>query len=125
MENFEEKLNAILSSPETMGQIMALADSISGKPEEEGTPEKSASDGPNLENPFGFFSELDPNLISKASTLLGEYTRSGDERTALLAAMRPFLSEERRPRLDKAMQIARLARVIRCAFREFGRDGFV
>lgn len=124
MEDFEEKLNAILSSPETMGQIMALADSLSGKPEE-GAPEESAPAGPSRESPLSFLSELDPKLIGKASTLLGEYTRSGDERIALLAAMRPFLSEERRPRLDKAMQIARLARVIRCAFREFGRDGFV
>ena len=31
MDDFEEKLNSILASPETMGQIMALADSITSR----------------------------------------------------------------------------------------------
>ena len=31
MDDFEEKLNSILSSPEAMGQIMALADSLTGQ----------------------------------------------------------------------------------------------
>ena len=43
MDDFEEKLNSILASPETMGQIMALADSITSQSEE--TPAES-SPGP-------------------------------------------------------------------------------
>lgn len=132
MEDFEEKLNSILSSPETMGQIMALADSISGK-SSSGDGDSSGSAPPLAEDasgmgansPLSLLSSLDPSLLQKATTLLGEYTRGNDEKTALLNAMRPFLSEERRPKLDKALQIARLARVIRSAFREFGRDRFV
>lgn len=128
MDDFEEKLNSILASPEAMGQIMALADSISGKAsssagEAAQAPEEISHSNPG--NPLSLLSELDPKLLQKASSLLGEYTRGGDEKTALLNAMRPFLSEERKPRLDKAMQIARIARVIRAALREFGRDGLV
>ena len=40
MDDFEEKLNSILASPETMGQIMALADSITSQSEE--TPAESS-----------------------------------------------------------------------------------
>lgn len=128
MDDFEEKLNSILASPEAMGQIMALADSISGKASSSAgeTVEVQEETAPaNLSSPLSFLSDLDPKLLQKASSLLGEYTRGGDEKTALLNAMRPFLSEERKPRLDKAMQIARIARVIRAALREFGRDGLV
>ncbi len=124
MEDFEEKLNTILSSPEAMGQIMALANSLSGTPKEE-VQESGAPSESNRDSPLGFLSGLDPNLIRKASTLLDAYTHDNDQRIALLAAMSPFLSEERRPQLEKAMQIARLARVIRYAFREFGGDSFV
>ncbi len=42
MDDFEEKLNSILASPETMGQIMALADSITSQSEE--TPAESRPD---------------------------------------------------------------------------------
>lgn len=128
MDDFEEKLNSILASPEAMGQIMALADSISGKASSsagETVEVQEETSSANLSSPLSFLSDLDPKLLQKASSLLGEYTRGGDEKTALLNAMRPFLSEERKPRLDKAMQIARIARVIRAALREFGRDGLV
>lgn len=132
MDDFEEKLNSILSSPETMGQIMALADSISGKSSdtaptasETSQPLAEGATGAGGGSPLSLLSSLDPKLLQKATTLLGEYTRGNDEKVALLNAMRPFLSEERRPKLDKALQIARLARVIRAAFQEFGRDRFV
>ena len=129
MDDFEEKLNSILSSPEAMGQIMALANSISGKPEgeeapgaEEATrPEPHAASG-NGDNPLGFLQNLDPGMIQKIMALYGEYTRSNDEKTALLQAMRPFLREERQSKLDKAVQIARLSRVIRAALEQFRRD---
>ena len=39
MDDFEEKLNSILASPETMGQIMALADSITFTRQLQNTPE--------------------------------------------------------------------------------------
>ena len=53
------------------------------------------------------------------STILGE-----DDRTvALLNALRPFLKESRLAKLDRAVQISRLARVIRVLFRGMGEGG--
>lgn len=129
MDDFEEKLNSILSSPEAMGQIMALANSISGQPGAEGAPEeeppptaKPAPAASGGDNPLSFLQNLDPSMIQKIMALYGEYNRSNDEKTALLQAMKPFLREERRAKLDKAVQIARVSRVIRVALQQFKGD---
>ena len=55
--------------------------------------------------------------------VLAEYQREDDKKTALLTALRPFVKEERYDKLDRAIQIARLSRVIRVALEELGREG--
>jgi len=45
--------------------------------------------------------------------VLQEYRREDDRKTALLAALRPFVREERYDRLDRAIQIAKLSRGLR------------
>ena len=57
---------------------------------------------------------LDPNMLSAAAGLLGQFNGGDDDRrVALLTALRPFVKEQRYARLDKAIQIARLSRLIR------------
>lgn len=150
MSEFEDKLNAILSSPEAMGQIMALANSLGGgqgnsPPPQEGqeTPPEGQeppsaappSPPPDLSALLSAFSGnaggqgaggsspalggLDPALLANLTTLLREYNRNDDQKTALLLALRPFLREERWAKVDKAVQIARLSRVIRVALELF------
>ena len=51
-----------------------------------------------------------------------------DQRVALLTALRPFVKEERYAKLDKAIQIAKLSRLIRGGldlFRTRKEDGHV
>lgn len=128
MEDFEEKLNSILSSPETMGQIMALAGSLSGSSEEgqESDGESSAptsAPSPPTKGLGDLLQGMDPGMVHKLMALWGEYTRGEDERTRLLQALRPFLREERQTKLDRAVQIARISRVIRSAIDQFkGED---
>ncbi|MBS7219191.1 MAG: hypothetical protein KH028_07200 [Oscillospiraceae bacterium] len=128
MGEFEEKLNSILGDKDAMGQIMALAQSL-GKPappasepedenEETGweracTPTPEAGAG---EDPLSALGSLDPRMVQMGMRLLKEYQTGDDRNTALLAALRPFLRKERYARLDRAIQIARLSRVIRVAF---------
>ncbi|MCD7821763.1 MAG: hypothetical protein LUG64_06100, partial [Clostridiales bacterium] len=118
MDDFEEKLNSILSSPEAMGQIMSLASSIAGKPEGEGDAPAEASAQPDSassaegESPLNLLQTLDPAMVQRLMALYREYTKGGDEKTALLQAMRPFLREERQQRLDKAVRISRFSREI-------------
>ena len=55
--------------------------------------------------------------------LLSEYNSTDERKVALLAALRPFVKEERYAKVDKAVQIARLSRVIRAAFQLFKKSG--
>lgn len=85
-------------------------------PEEEG---QAAPDLPDGLGALGALGNLDPRLIQTALELLSVYHGTDDRRAALLAALKPFLKPERQRKMDRAIQIARLSRVIRVAFERF------
>ena len=132
MAEFEEKLNSILGNEKAMGQIMALARSLSGENGTQGdgtqsaeevpaqSPEQSdSSDGTwDLSSLLG---QIDPRMLQIGVQVLREYPSTDDRNAALLSALRPFLREERRARLDRAQQIARMTRLIRVALTAMGR----
>lgn len=137
MAEFEEKLNSILGNQEAMEQIMALARSLSGEkgegappdgPPEEGEPprreeppgDEEGRSGPDLSKLLG---EVDPGMLQMGMRLFREYQSSDDRNAALLQALRPFLKEERRAKLDKAVRIARMTRLIRAALGSMGEKG--
>lgn len=78
---------------------------------------------------LGALGNLDAGTLSAAANLIGQFTDSGDDkRTALLTALRLFVKEERYAKLDKAIQIAKLSRLIRSGldlFRARKEDGHV
>ena len=132
MEDFEEKLNSILSSPETMGQIMALANSLSGGGEDsqeshEPVQQDAAPEpgGKALGDLSALLQGMDSGSMQKLMALWGEYRRGEDEKERLLQALKPFLREERQEKLDRAVQIARISRVIRSAIGQFRGEGHV
>lgn len=123
MSGLEEKLEGILSNPKAMEQIMSLAQSLGkssvqsqppasdtqSQPEQETTPASEPSDSGLLDT----LSQIDPRLISGAVQLMSQYQNNDDGRVALLNALRPFVKEKRYAKLDKAIQIAKLSRLIR------------
>ena len=128
MSDFEEKLNAILSNPESMSQIMNLAQSLNlgggGEPSGGGGPANpppqpsqdsapSGGGGPSDLTGLGnLLGQLDPKLISRLLPLAGELAGGGnDERMQLLYALRPFLKPERRDKVERAARTARLIHV--------------
>lgn len=125
MAQLEEQLNQILGNPQAMEQIMSLAQSLSGKQEEERQPEEETQ--PPAENdppsPLSALDGLDPRLLRMGMGLLSEYSAQDDKKTALLAALKPFLKPERQEKMDQAVRIARLTRVIRTALRMFRDRG--
>ena len=137
MAGLEEQLNSILSSPEAMEQIMSLANSLSGKAE--AAPSGDTADGgdspPAVQPPDlsalsallggegSPLAGLDPKWMETLSVLMQEYNRGTDDRAALLLALKPFLREERQAKMDRAVQLARLSRVIRASFRLFQEGG--
>ena len=146
MSGFEDKLNAILGDREAMGQIMALAQSL-GKQEErqeQTQPEQQESEAgfvpvwtqqetdrnseQNVPDLSGMLGSIDPKMMQIGMRLLQEYNSGDDRNTALLVALRPFIKEERFAKVDRAIQIARLSRVVRVLFdtmKEKGGGGLV
>lgn len=144
MSGLEDKLNAILGNQEAMGQIMALAQSLGRQEEQEHiVPETEGEDGyipvwpqqeqsqpavaqlPDLSDMLG---GIDPKMMQMGMRLLQEYNRADDRNAALLAALRPFVRKERFAKVDRAIQIARLSRVVRVLFdtmKEKGEGGLV
>jgi hypothetical protein len=129
VEDLEQQLNAILSSPETMEQIFALAGSLSGGASDPG-PKKSADESaatpdgatPETQPPkaelsglSGLLPGLEPNLMARLLPLLRTYQSGTSEQQALLAALKPFLRPESQKKVDRAIQITRLSKVIRAS----------
>jgi len=61
--------------------------------------------------------DIDPRLIQTALRIYSEYSAQDNERAALLAALKPFLREERLEKMEKAEKAARLSRLVRTAIR--------
>lgn len=126
MSDFEDKLQSILSNPEAMGQIMSLAQSITGDSQEPAPPfepedssRSPTGDIPSSGDLFSMLGNLDPRLIQLGMRLVAEYNSNDSQKQALLAALRPFIREERYAKVDKAVQVAKLAHVIRIALDAF------
>ncbi len=111
MSEFEDKLNSILSDPGQMEKITQMASKLMGGGQ---TSETQAEDP----EPF-----LDTELLSKMSRLLKGSGGTDSSKTALLKAMEPYLSKERRSKMEKAMRFAKVAKMAGIAFSEFGGEG--
>ena len=127
MSDFEDKLNAILSNPDAMAQVMQLAQSLGGTgstdrgkvQQEEAPPQPPEPPRHSNANPLGdigklgdLFGQIDPGLITRLLPLLGELNQGGsDERIQLLYALRPFLKPERQDKVDRAVRTARLIHI--------------
>ena len=134
MAEFEETLGAILNDPQAMGQIMALARTLSGNsaPSTEHPPSPSSTSLPQTEPHEAVFEpvtfeepqeapdatasgglNIDPRLLQLGMRAIAAYRDPNDEKAALLQALRPFVKEERFSKVDKAVQIARISKAIR------------
>ena len=133
MSDLEEKLESVLGNPQAMAQIMSLAQSLNlGGPggqnqtqapsQEQPQPQSGEAvpppappaDSGSAGGLGSLLGSLDPQMLASAASLIGQFSDGGDDkRTALLTALRPFVREERYAKLDKAIQIAKLSRLIR------------
>lgn len=88
MDNFEEQIKAALADPEIMNKVSSVLTTL-------GQGENSSSEKPS------------PALnINNLQSLI-----PSDDRTRLLLALKPFLSEKRAPYMDSAINILKLVSV--------------
>ena len=102
MSELDEKLNALLSDPGSMAQIMQLAQQLSGSV---GGDTPAQQPQPIPVPPLG---GLDPQAIVKYLPLLQELTRDTSQTTQLLYALRPFLKDDKQDKVARAAKLARL-----------------
>ena len=106
MDTMEDKLNSILSNPALMAQITTMAQSLgnqSGKPSQESNEANVQQSGS-----FDTMPDFDPVMLQKISSII-RGSGVDNNQQVLLKALKPYLSEERIIKLEKAMRAAKLA----------------
>lgn len=102
MDDLSEKLGSILSDPSAMKEIAQLASQL-------------GVDTPGVhKEPEPVKKSESPDMMSMMRGLvpLMGSLNSEDDTTRLLDAIRPFLSEERREKLDKAKKMLRMMKLL-------------
>lgn len=116
MSEFEDRLNSILSDPAQMEKITSMAKSLMGGGE---TAQEHSE--PQTKKEPGIFESLDPAMLGRLSTVMSGMNR-GDDKQALLEAMKPYLSQRRREKLERAMKLAKMIHMAEIAFGVLGGD---
>ncbi|MDD5864508.1 MAG: hypothetical protein PUD80_07735 [Firmicutes bacterium] len=106
MSEMEEKLASILGNPQLMQQIMSMAQAMDNSQSPKEPPAAPPQQAPPSPPP----ANLDLGAMQK---LAGLTRQSGIDQNqqALLKALSPYISRERRAKLEKAMRAARIARL--------------
>lgn len=110
MAEFEDKLNAVLSNPELMGQILSMAGSLNQQQAAPPPPPPSANFG---SMPF------DPGAMAGMMQML-KATQLEPRQRNLVQALRGFVPEDRLVRLEKAMQASLIAKFASHAMNQGG-----
>lgn len=96
MEDLQSTLQAVLSDPEQMSRLAALAENLGLKPPD-------TEPGPEPQNA--------PPPEAGLASLLGQLSAAGGSEARVLSALRPALSEAGQARVDRALRAAALSRI--------------
>ena len=103
MSELEDKLNQILSDPEALKQVQSLGEQLGLSQTPPEPPKLPPSSVPVSDDMLGTVTRLAPLMQS---------FKSDDDTTRLLNALKPFLSEDNRQKLDRAEKLIKLVRMI-------------
>lgn len=108
MEGLEEQLQQILNDPDSMAQILSLAQSFGLQPPGE------APSAPPPPPP-------DDGMAKAIFGMMQQARQSDGKQEALLQAIKPYLRPERRGKIDRALQIAKVSHMAGFALRNYGK----
>ena len=129
MAELDEKLNALLSDPNSMAQIMQMAQQLSatmGGGSASPSPPTAAAPpaAPTTQTAPSLPGGIDPRVVARFLPLLQEYSRSSSQTMQLLYALRPFLKESKQDKVERAARLARLIHLGKKFLMDWG-DGHV
>lgn len=128
MDDLNQQIQSILSDPQAMGQLQGLLRSLGNGQGESSSSAAPASSGPDFSSLLGALGGgvSQPNqtetslagvspqalsLMTRLMPLLNQANRE-DDATRLLRALRPLLSEQRQKKVDEAIQILQMLRLL-------------
>lgn len=104
-DGLEDKLNALLNDPQSMAQLLSMAQSLGLSP-----PEATPAGEPPVP-------PMDEGMLRSVMQLMQEAQHTDARQEALLCALKPFLRPERRAALDRASELARISRLAGAALK--------
>ena len=115
-EGLEGKLQQILNDPNSMAQILSLAQSFGMQsPAEQQAESQTPPAPPPLSSAMP-----DAGFLQGIMELMQQAQRSDGKQEALLCALKPFLRPERREKIDQALQLARISHLAGFALKNYG-----
>lgn len=126
MDDISAKLNQILSDPQSMEQIKNIMGSMGGQSGGENKPQSATAPAGGLGTLAGLGGLGDLSALSglggsggldlmstvtKLAPLLSK-AQQEDDTTRLLNALRPLLSEKRQKKIDEAIKILHILRIL-------------
>ncbi len=113
MGELDEKLNALLSNPDSMAQVMQMAQQLSSSFNQQSEtppppPPQTQHEPSKPSDSSSFLGGLDPGLAAKFLPLLQEYSKPNTQAIQLLNALRPYLKEEKQEKIQRAAKLARI-----------------
>lgn len=104
MSSLEETLSQVLGNPQMMQQIMSLAQSLGQQEQQPQSPPSPPPPSPPPPPP----AVPDGATVQRLAGLAGMGSVDKDQQ-ALLRALGPYISRERRGKLERAMRAAKMA----------------
>ena len=114
MEDLSTKLTQLLNDPEGMKQLQSMAQGLMG----EGGLDLSAlmpqqQEMPVMPDISGLMGGISPDQMGMMMKLMSAFNSTKeDDRTRLLMALRPHLTDKRQQRVDQAVKLLKLASVL-------------
>ena len=120
MDDMDSKLNAMLNDPAAMARIIQMAQQLSGGAQPNTPPQSPPPPPPPSGPPPG--DGFDPMMLAKFLPLLQDLRQTNSQTTQLLYALRPFLKEEKQPKVERAAKLAHLICIGKRFLTEGGLD---
>lgn len=113
MDDLANKISEIMSDPQALKQIQGLGEMLGiGNTSSSAVHNPPENNSDNMTNAFfGADSANMMGIVTKLAPVMSSLSKE-DDTTKLLVALRPFLSEQRRKKLDEAGKLIKMMRLL-------------